>query len=367
VDVSARPGEPRTGTEQLLGTLSEVLLGGDPDVVVVGEELAPAAFDELVGLARQERVTGVLAASVREGLLVVSDEQFEAVALAHRGAMAVALVLERLLVESSRTLSANGVDHLVLKGPALAHLAYPDPGMRDYGDVDLLVAADLMPLAVRVLLASGAHRPLAELAPGWDRSFAKSVTLVGASGYELDVHRTIAPGVFGLRVEPAILFTRTQTFTVGDVRLRALAPEGQLLQACMHAAAGNRRVWLSSVCDIVLLSRSGQVDRRRFHDLVQHWGVAAVVERAVAIVEDRLGGADVSDLLDGLIVSAVDRRRLGRYGHGFSGPARTGFGALPLRRWPSYGRALFWPSGANLDDRGMSRVQHVRRLGRHLR
>lgn len=36
-------------------------------------------------------------------------------------------------------LSATDVDYMVLKGPALAHCVYPDPVLRDFNDLDLLV------------------------------------------------------------------------------------------------------------------------------------------------------------------------------------------------------------------------------------
>jgi hypothetical protein len=358
-------------TEWSLGVLADRLLGGRAradDDGIGSVPLDPAAFERLVRLARAERVTGILAEVVRAELLAVTDEQFDEVAATHRGAMAIALVLERVLLEASDTLTAHGVDHVVLKGSALAHLAYPSTSFRDFGDVDLLIAPGRMPLAVRVLTAAGARRQHPELVPGWDRDFTKSVTLTHRSGYELDLHRTIAPGVFGLRIDAAGLLAATQPFEVGGVPLRALSPEGQLLQACIHAAAGNRRVWLSSVCDIVALSRSGRIDVERFDALVDGWELGAVVEAAVGLVAARLGGADVSWLLAGLRVSAADRRRLARYGsgEGFAGPARTGFTALPIARWPAYARALVWPSPANLADRHLTRAEHLRRLARHL-
>jgi hypothetical protein len=354
-------------TERRLGAIADQLLGG-PRRREHERPFDEVPFERLLRQARVERVTGILAEAVRRDVATVTDEQFDRVAEAHRGSMAIALMLERMLLRTTATLTANGVDHVVLKGSALAHLVYPSPSYRDFGDVDLLVAPGQMPLAVRILMADGSVRPHAELASGWDRDFAKSVTLTDRTDYEIDLHRTIAPGVFGLRIDPGGLLRDTQVFRLGGVALRALSPEGQLLQACIHTAAGNRRVWLSSVCDIVALSRSGAVDVGRFHEMVGAWGVAAVVEQAVASVRSRLGGADVSWLLAGLPVSDTDRRRLARYGSGlgFSGPARTGFAALPVTRWPVYARALVWPSAANLADRHLTRAQHLRRLRSHL-
>src|SRR5215470_4959073 len=95
----------------------------------------------------------------------------------------------------------------------------------------------------------------------------------------------------------------------------------------------------------------------------ERWQLGAAIERATTITAERVEGADVSTLLDGMHVTAQDRRRLDRYGHGFSGTALTGFAALPLRRWPQYARSLVWPSAASLRDRQLTRFGHLRRLG----
>lgn len=363
--------EPITPAASTLGRLANRLLTGAGPGSETGAPIGPpvhldsddpGAFPSLIREANHQRVTGVLAHSVANGLLEVDDEQFDLVARAHREAMAIALVLEQMLCRVHGVLFDAGIEHVVLKGPAVAHTVYPDPGVRDFGDIDLLFPAAQISDAVRVLEGEGARRQLSELAPGWDRNFAKSVTMTDSSGYELDLHRTIAPGVFGLRIDPSALFTGTQGFVVGGTELAALAPEGQILQACVHTAAGNRAVWLSSVCDIAQLTRSGRIEIDRFHDMVRRWDLAAVVERAVDIVARRLDGADVSVLMDGLTVRDRDRKRLLQYGRGFSGPALTGFVALPARKWPSYARALAWPSADNLADRGLTRRTHLRRL-----
>ena len=65
--------------------------------------------------------------------------------------------------------SARGIRSRVLKGPAVAHLDYPDPALRAFGDVDLLVAVGgLRPGArapARVRRATPLHRGAARLRP----------------------------------------------------------------------------------------------------------------------------------------------------------------------------------------------------------
>lgn len=57
----------------------------------------------------------------------------------------------RLLVESARKLAAEGIAVVPLKGAALLHQVYPDPGQRAIADLDLLVPEDALEAAHEVL------------------------------------------------------------------------------------------------------------------------------------------------------------------------------------------------------------------------
>ncbi len=63
------------------------------------------------------------------------------------------------MLETLRALSGRGIEALVLKGGALAHLVYPEPGLRPMEDIDILVAPDCAALAREVLLSLGYVAP----------------------------------------------------------------------------------------------------------------------------------------------------------------------------------------------------------------
>ena len=52
-------------------------------------------------------------------------------------------------------LRRSGLDHRALKGAAVAHLDYPDPALRSFIDVDLLVRAEEWDDAIQVLREAG--------------------------------------------------------------------------------------------------------------------------------------------------------------------------------------------------------------------
>jgi Uncharacterised nucleotidyltransferase len=63
------------------------------------------------------------------------------------------------MLETVRALSEHGIEALVLKGGALAHLVYPEPGLRPMEDIDILVAPDSTAPAREVLLSLGYVAP----------------------------------------------------------------------------------------------------------------------------------------------------------------------------------------------------------------
>jgi Uncharacterised nucleotidyltransferase len=57
------------------------------------------------------------------------------------------------MLETLRAFSEHGIEAIVLKGGALAHLVYPEPGLRPMEDIDILVAPGYTAMAREVLLS----------------------------------------------------------------------------------------------------------------------------------------------------------------------------------------------------------------------
>ena len=75
---------------------------------------------------------------------------------------------------------------------------YADPALRSFGDVDILVGGADFDAAVGALAALGFRRRFVEPRPGFDARFSKGACLERADGLEIDLHRTLAPGPFGM-------------------------------------------------------------------------------------------------------------------------------------------------------------------------
>ena len=187
-------------TNGLLGAIAAHGLAGarppPPGTPRPDEAWGPLLID--VG---RHRLTGVLVTMVDAGLVDLSEAQRVELSERHESEMVTCLELEAMMLTGIEVLTAAGVAPVVLKGPALAHLIAADPAQRSFGDIDLLVRSDHVARALTALRAKGAERLVPELSPGYDRRFAKSIT-VGWDRFELDLHRTLADGPCGLERMP---------------------------------------------------------------------------------------------------------------------------------------------------------------------
>ncbi|MGH9178433.1 MAG: nucleotidyltransferase family protein [Acidimicrobiales bacterium] len=259
---------------------------------------------------REERLTGLLLYAVEEGAFPVTAEQAAAAAEAHLEATCQCVQLERTLLDVAALLEDAGVDVRVLKGPALARLDYPDPSLRCFRDVDVLVRSGQWDAAVAALEAAGNQRLHPEPRPGFDRRFSKGTTFRTADRHEIDLHRTFALGPFGLTVDLDDVWARSSQFELGGGRLQSLDPEVRFLNVCAHAALGDvppRLVPLRDIAEILLVG--GRLDVQRVIRLAERWRAEIVVARALELCRDTLGLSASTTLTDWAGRLRPDRRQ----------------------------------------------------------
>lgn len=337
--------------------------------------LDDAVWRTLLAGVRNQRLEGHLADAVVSRALPASDRQIDEVAAAHQAAMWQVLRLERRLIEAVDVLDAAGLDSRVLKGSAYAHLCYPNPALRVFGDIDLLVRTDAFDDAVAVLDAAGFRRRWAQPRPGFDRRFGKGATLDGPDGVELDLHRTFTLGPYGLKVHLDDLFDSAAVFTVGGRQLQALAAEERFLHTCYHAALGSPSPRLVPLRDVAQQALAGRedLDSARVLDLARRWRGQAVLARAIRLAWDMLDVADVLPLsvwAERYEPSREERRALSVYvgrNRSYGAKVVASLGALPgLADKVAFLRALALPQRAFVTERGTAYRRLWRRGGRAL-
>lgn len=360
--VVARQADPAQ-VQAALRALAAWRLPGAPPLPTVGDHETGAA---LVAAAVDERLVGVLAVAAAAGELVLPPDLVVAAVDAHRDALTWCLRVEVELLDLLGELEPRGIHPLVLKGPAAAHLDAEDPSLRIFADLDLLVTGPDVGATVELLEARGATRAFAERRAGWDRRFAKSVTLRTPDGVEVDLHRSLCDGAHGFRIPLERLFDQQATFALGGRTVACLGPVHRLLHTAYHLALGSPEPRLGSRRDLA----SGLVDPRLPVDEVVaeagRWRGEAVLAAAVADALDGLGvdapawrtWTEGVDLPAGE-VAVVARQR--REGSSIGRGKVDALAELGVRDGLAYATALLVPSARHLRSRGLRRRDLVGR------
>jgi hypothetical protein len=317
-----------------------------------------------MALARHERITGLLVSAVLDGALPATVEQTEEAHLAHRASMVTALALEATLVRTAALFDEAGIDYRVLKGTGVAHLDYPDPALRSFGDVDLLVRSSQYDHAVETLVAVGHQRKFPEPRPGFDRRFGKGSCLVNPNGHEIDLHRTLAMGPYGVRLDLDDLWRRSSTFELAGHLFHALGPEERFLHACFHAVLGDNPPRLAPLRDVAQMHLARPLDVDLTRRLSSSWAADAVIARAVLMAADVLGletDGPLTPWAAGFSTDRRDRQFLAVYSGAAQSYAAKSFAAVRaipgLRDKAAFMFTLALPSRSYLGERHQRPVQ----------
>jgi hypothetical protein len=336
-------------------------------------DVGTAELGELTAWAETERLDGLLWSALTTGRIRTPNadgRHGEAVArAAHLAGLRSSLAAEATGVAAVEVLTQAGIEPVVFKGVANAHLDYDRPEHRTFFDADLLVSRAEFADAVEVLVAAGFTRATPPLRERWERRFARAIELRSPDGVELDLHASLATGYFGeildhdaLR-DDARTEARTSTVHLAGVDHRCFGPAGRLL--------------ISSYA--IVLSRGPGI--RLVRDLAQQllvtgadWQHAArlagdgesVLATALLETAERLGiRHDAIEWARAVTPSPAAARALAYAGdahqQGWSADARSTMLALgPIERIRFLGGVVL-PSRANLRARGRTFTSHLSR------
>ena len=244
-------------------------------------------WEEHLELVLSQGLAGLFSASAAAGMVDIDagmagrlQRQLDAEAVR-------AVQLEGELLRLAPVLEHLGA--VVLKGAVLAHAAYPDPLLRPFTDIDLLVPGDRINHALSVLATYGYQRTRPEPAPGYDTRVGKAVALQHQGGVVIDLHRTLAAGNAGEGIDvPEIVAARRQV-PIGPHTIPAPTWEAHLVECALHAVAGDGLARPLSLRDIAEVTHHPSLDPGRAAELALRWQVAELVGLGLQAARDDLG------------------------------------------------------------------------------
>jgi Uncharacterised nucleotidyltransferase len=232
-------------------------------------------------------LAGLFSASAAAGMVEIDGDIAARLQRQLDGEALRAVQLEGELIRLAPALEHLGA--VVLKGAVLAHAAYPDPLLRPFTDLDLLVQGDQISHAVSVLATYGYQRTRPEPSPGYDARVGKAVTLQHAGGVVIDLHRTLAAGNAGEGIDVAALLAARRPIPIGSHTVPGPSWEAHLVECALHAVVGDGLARPLSLRDIAEVAHHPSLDPAATAELTFDWGVAERVGLGLRAAHDALG------------------------------------------------------------------------------
>lgn len=246
-------------------------------------------WDSVLAEADTEDLLPALSAAVAasEGPALVRRRVSEALTAAR----ARHLIMTRALAAVLTRFEADRIAALPLKGPALAETVYPDPSLRAFADLDVLVPPEDRRRADAALQALGYQR-LAD-AHSWefDIEYDGATLYAGRDGVHVDLHWALVTEpryVWSGEAERAV-WQRAVALMLAGRRTLGLAREDLVLYlathlAVHHALAGLRHHW-----DVALVLGSGPLDWDTLLTRAGEWRVRRPLYFVLRGVEEAFG------------------------------------------------------------------------------
>lgn len=184
----------------------------------------------------------------------VPPDELQKLRLAYEQNAARNLILINELVQITRALDENGIPSIAYKGPALAELAYGDPALRRFLDIDLMVRRENVQQATEVLVTRGYH-PAKNLTPHQQALLLQTqhnLQFVSDSRVVVELHWQVSSHLFASSVTAEELWNNLETIRLNGHPVKSFATEDLLFSLCVH---GSRHVWerLAWIADIAHL------------------------------------------------------------------------------------------------------------------
>jgi hypothetical protein len=199
------------------------------------------------------------------------------------------LLVVGALDQIGRAFDEAGLAWVVMKGPVVAALLYPEVGDRSYADLDLLVDRRDFPRAMQLLEDFGYHHSI----HNWALAEAMLAGQVGlqSRALHIDLHWHLHYSREDRRpfaIHPEAMIGRARRVVVSGVTVPAFDPVDRLLSLAFHAArsGGHRLIWLKDIQRAVAIGRPDLDDLvRRCYEFRCGPPVGIMLDRARTLLD----------------------------------------------------------------------------------
>lgn len=194
------------------------------------------------------------------------------------------------LLQITELLESNRISVLSFKGPTLALRAYKNLGLRQFGDLDILIRQKDVQAALQILQANGYKLVGGKSAQHVSNGFAsrtKDIGLISADErVRLELHWKLSGSHFALPIQMNSLWSNCETAMIGGKTVKTLPFNDLLIYLCLHGA---RHGWerLGWICDIAALVRAEpQIDWQTLEADAARLGCERALALALLLIYD---------------------------------------------------------------------------------
>ncbi|HUL35890.1 MAG TPA: nucleotidyltransferase family protein [Candidatus Eisenbacteria bacterium] len=246
-------------------------------------------WDALLELAGDHRVLGVVAARCREtGFAEVPDRAREKLQSRMRAQQLFSLSMTAELFRILEQFERAGIESLLVKGPLVSQLAYGDPSVRSYVDLDLIVRHEAILRASQIMSAQGFEADVPEEAIRAEK--IPGEYLFGRAGtremVELHTEKTFRYYPRPMRI--ADLFARQRQVLLDGKPIRTLSLEDEFVLNCIHGAKHfwERLMWTADIAAMV--TRCPEINWRQTRRAAEDVGAGRMLRVALLLAESLL-------------------------------------------------------------------------------
>ncbi len=216
------------------------------------------------------------------------------------------------LIVLLRQLSEKSINAIAFKGPTLAALAYGNLGLREFGDLDLLIAkTDFM--KTQDLLITQGYQPEILLNESQAAAFVESCNVMAfwhsQKEVSIELHWELSPKYLPFSPDLEKLRQRMVASYPGGQKVMTLSPEDLLVYLCAHGAkhVWERLIWIADVAG--LIHRHSNLDWRKILDLAVEQRCERVLLLGLRLARD-VAGAALPAQIEELIQRDLESERL---------------------------------------------------------
>ncbi len=201
------------------------------------------------------------------------------------------LALTAELLHVMGRLEEKGIPVLPFKGPVLAEGAYGNISLRTFGDLDLLLHEEHLPLAQEILTKQG-YRSEYTFTADQERAYRKLECAVRMRHPErnavVELHWALTERYLSIRLPVKRFWENAQTAIVAGRKVRTFGPEDLLLYLCVH---GNKHQWsrLEWICSIAeLIIAQPDLNWSEVQARAREFGVQRLLHLALILASELL-------------------------------------------------------------------------------